>query len=76
MAYIQPKHDKLTGLKVFLLRHAESLNNIRSHDNPYEYESLRSHDPDLSTQGYDQAAQLAAYLKQSGSLGDLVESKS
>jgi broad specificity phosphatase PhoE len=75
MAYILNKHNYDTGLKLFFVRHAESMNNIQCHDNPLEYESMRSHDPLLSPQGYEQAAQLANYIRLHEPVGNLVESK-
>lgn len=75
MEFIPPKHNTSTGLRLYFIRHAESLNNVRNHDNPNNYENERSHDPELSPQGYEQAAQLAAYIKGHEHLGDVCESK-
>ena len=74
MAFITNKHNTATGLKLFFVRHAESTNNIACHDNFEAYEQLRSHDPELSPQGHDQAASLAQYIKQPENLGDICES--
>jgi broad specificity phosphatase PhoE len=64
-----------TGLKIYLVRHAESLNNIACHDHPGEYENIRYHDPQLSPTGHEQAQQLAQYIKQHEALSEICESK-
>ena len=74
MSFIMPKHKPSTGLKVYLIRHAESLNNITCHDHREGYEDLRSQDPDLSPQGYEQAAHLASYIKTHENIEDICES--
>lgn len=74
MSFITSKHNPTTGLKIYFIRHAESLNNIRCHDNINNYEHLRSHDPELSPRGYEQASQLAQYIRQHEQLGEVSES--
>ncbi|OMJ77211.1 hypothetical protein SteCoe_23246 [Stentor coeruleus] len=73
MSFITSKHNPATGLKIYFIRHAESLNNIRCHDDLQGYEHLRSHDPDLSPRGYEQASQLAQFIRQHEQLGEVSE---
>ena len=75
MAFVNNKHNVSTGLQIYFVRHAESLNNIRCRDNPEEYETLRFHDPELTPEGYEQAAKLAAFFKYHESHFDVCESK-
>jgi broad specificity phosphatase PhoE len=75
MAFIAEKHAKNTGLKIFLVRHAESMNNIACHDDREHYEQTRSHDPELSQRGMEQAAQLAEYIRKLEHMGEICESK-
>ncbi|CAG9335297.1 unnamed protein product [Blepharisma stoltei] len=53
-----------TGLKVYLIRHAESNNNLASCTmERSEYERIREHDPTLSEGGIEEARQLGQYMK-------------
>jgi broad specificity phosphatase PhoE len=74
MSFIPRNHLSNSGLKIYLVRHAESLNNIMCHDRPGEYETIRNHDPELSKTGHDQAHQLAQYIKQHEILSEICES--
>lgn len=75
MSFIPSKHSKVSmGLRIYLVRHAESTNNIICHDHIGEYESMRNHDPLLSPTGHEQAQQLAQYIKQHEHLSEICES--
>lgn len=74
MEFIPPKQTTSTGLRIYFIRHAESLNNIRYNADPNKYKEARSHDPDLSLKGYEQATQLAAYIKGNEQFRDVCES--
>ena len=53
----------LNKLRVFLIRHAESTNNvIEKTKDRLHYESILSHDPELTDKGHIQAQHLAEYL--------------
>ena len=71
MESIPQKHN---GLRLYFIRHAESLNNIRYNPDPNKYKEARSHDPDLSPKGYEQAIQLATYIKGNEQFRDVCES--
>ena len=51
-----------TGLKVYLIRHAESSNNVLCSQDPLHYEDVRDHDPALSPSGEEQAKQLGEFI--------------
>lgn len=54
-----------TGLKVYLIRHAESNNNLASCSMDREaYEQVREHDPTLSEGGIEEARQLGQYMRE------------
>lgn len=49
-------------LRVALIRHGESMNNVHEGVSEATYRAYRSADPDLSPRGYEQAKLLATYL--------------
>lgn len=63
-------HQRATRLRVALVRHGESMNNV--HMAQGRYKSERVADPDLSPRGYEQAEALGAFVSdesRSGFLG-------
>lgn len=50
-------------MKVYLIRHGESINNIIEENDPHNYYYLRVKDPELSPAGINQAQSLTTRMK-------------
>lgn len=63
MYFIPAGHcEDSTGLRIYLIRHAESTSNVIPRNSPIDIETI-SKDPSLTPTGHKQAFLLADYIK-------------